>query len=216
MSKRMGIILVVILSISLLMSGCQRSASTASLVPATPASPTAIKTTPLENPTKVAPTATKAAVVTSAPSATPKPTLAETTVATTEGGTVQTAAPTSSNPVAIPTLTVPATYTLQKGEWPICIARRFNLDHTQLLAVNHLALNTIPAEGTVLTLPSGTTWSYGDRARFEHPTTYTVMPDDTIYTIACYFGDVSPEAIIAANGLSSPYTLTPGQTIKIP
>jgi LysM repeat protein len=39
---------------------------------------------------------------------------------------------------------------------------------------------------------------------------------DTIYTIACAFGDVDPNAIIVVNGLESPYTLTPGQVLQIP
>jgi hypothetical protein len=34
--------------------------------------------------------------------------------------------------------------------------------------------------------------------------------------VACRYGDVDPMGIAAANGLSSPYTLTPGTTIQIP
>src|SRR5690606_3962464 len=32
----------------------------------------------------------------------------------------------------------PSTYTLQKGEFPYCIARRFNVDPTQLLSMSGL------------------------------------------------------------------------------
>ncbi len=39
---------------------------------------------------------------------------------------------------------------------------------------------------------------------------------DTIYSVACYYGDVDPMAIAAVNGLSSPYTLNPGSMIQIP
>jgi hypothetical protein len=39
---------------------------------------------------------------------------------------------------------------------------------------------------------------------------------DNIYIIACYYGDVDPLAIAAANGLSAPYTLTPGAVLSIP
>jgi LysM repeat protein len=165
----------------------------------------------LENPTKGAPTATKAVVVTDA-----APAATEATVEATTAGTTAVTEAAATTPGVIPTLTKPATYTLQKGEWPICIARRFDVDHTELLTDNNLAMNTTPAEGTVLKIPATGSWSYGDRARFEHPTTYTVKADDTVYTVACYFGDVSPEAIIAANSLTTPYTLTAGQTLKIP
>jgi LysM repeat protein len=49
-----------------------------------------------------------------------------------------------------------------------------------------------------------------------HPTNYTVSSGDTIYSIACLFGAVDPYAIATANGLSSPYTLTAGQSLYIP
>jgi LysM repeat protein len=69
--------------------------------------------------------------------------------------------------------------------------------------------------GETLTIPSTGTFP-GPRALLSHPTTYTVDAGDTIYWVACYYGDVYPMAIAAVNGLSSPYTLTPGSTIEIP
>jgi hypothetical protein len=46
---------------------------------------------------------------------------------------------------------------------------------------------------------------------------FTVQaPNDTIYKIGCYFGDVDPNRIIAANNLKEPYALTSGQKIIIP
>ncbi len=45
--------------------------------------------------------------------------------------------------------------------------------------------------------------------------TYTVQPGDTIYKIARNFG-VSPSAIIAANDLSNPGLIRPGQVLTIP
>lgn len=47
------------------------------------------------------------------------------------------------------------------------------------------------------------------------PTTYTVMPGDWVYNIARKF-NVSPNSIIAANGLRPPYSLRAGQTLTIP
>ena len=110
----------------------------------------------------------------------------------------------------------PATYTLQQGEFPFCIARRFNVDAGDLLSINGLNMNSHPAAGTVLTIPQSSTWSSGPRALIPHPTTYTVNAGDSIYSIACTFGDVDPNAIIYANALQSPYTLSSGQTLNIP
>ncbi len=141
--------------------------------------------------------ATSIVVATVAPTATPKPTA------------------TATLP-AIPTLERPSTYTLQKGEWPICIARRYNLDVGSLLAANNLSMNSRPSAGTVLSIPSSGTWSSGSQQLLDHPTDYTVQSGDTIYSIACAFGNVSPEGIIAANSLQSPYTVSAGSTLRIP
>jgi LysM repeat protein len=57
----------------------------------------------------------------------------------------------------------------------------------------------------------------GNRSLRAHPTTYIVASGDTIYSIACLFGDVDPEAIAYVNNITSPNKqLTPGQTINIP
>ncbi|MFZ6021265.1 MAG: LysM peptidoglycan-binding domain-containing protein, partial [Chloroflexota bacterium] len=108
------------------------------------------------------------------------------------------------------------TYTLQKGEWPICIARRYNLDLNAFFSANNLNMNSRPAEGTVLMIPATGTWSSGPRALKAHPADYTVKAGDTIYSIACDFGDVDPMAIAAANNLQAPYTLKVGDVIRIP
>lgn len=123
--------------------------------------------------------------------------------------------PTPTMPV-IPTATRPETYTLHPGEWPICIARRFNLDLATFLDANGMTMESRPAAGTVLKIPSTGTWSAGERALKSHPTSYSVRSGDTIYSVGCAFGDVDPEAIIIANNLESPYSLTGGQTLQIP
>ena len=116
--------------------------------------------------------------------------------------------------VSVPTLTRPATYTLQKGEFPFCIARRYDLNVGALLSANGMSMDAKPGVGTVLQISSGGSYD-GNRALRAH-TDYTVNSGDTIYSIACYFGDVSPEAIIAVNGLSGPDDITAGMTLKIP
>jgi LysM repeat protein len=116
----------------------------------------------------------------------------------------------------IPTLTRPSTYTLKAGEFPFCIARRFDVDAGTLLSINGLAGNSQVYAGTVLKIPKTSQWSNGARALRSHPGKYTVVGGETIYSIACIFGDVSPEGIIAANGLKSPYSLSSGTVLQIP
>ncbi|HEY58758.1 MAG TPA: LysM peptidoglycan-binding domain-containing protein [Anaerolineae bacterium] len=138
------------------------------------------------------------------------------------GGTTPTPKPQppTATPVpttaGIPTITVPSSYTLHKGEYPYCLARRFNIDPNTLLAVNGLSRGQVVYPGTVLTIPQNAPPFPGNRAWHPHPDTYTVRVGDTIYSIACYYGDVSPEAIAAANGISVNTPLTPGQTLHIP
>ncbi len=117
-----------------------------------------------------------------------------------------------------PTVTpgIPSTYTLQKGEFPFCIARRFNVNQTELLALNGLTLNSKPDVGFTLKIPQTGNHFVSQRALKSHPTTYTVKAGDTIYTVACAFGDVSPDMIALVNGLSAPYNLSVGQTLQIP
>jgi LysM repeat protein len=92
-----------------------------------------------------------------------------------------------------------------------------NVNLTDLLALNNLTLNSNPPIGTKLLIPqSGNLWSSGDRALKPHPATYIVLSSDTIYGIACQFGDVFPEEIARVNGLVEPYDLSPGQELEIP
>jgi len=120
--------------------------------------------------------------------------------------------------VEVPTATPgrPTTYTLKGGEFPYCIARRFNVDVGELLRLNGLGTNPLYHAGMTLKIPQSGKPFPGKRALRSHPTTYTVKSGDTIYGIACLFGDVSPEAIAYANNLKKPYNLKVGQTLQIP
>jgi LysM repeat protein len=110
----------------------------------------------------------------------------------------------------------PATYNLQSGEFPFCIARRFNVDPDQLLASSGLVDGVIYPAGTPLKIPQTGTFP-GDRMLQNHPTTYTVVSSsETLYSIACKYGDVDPSAIAAANGISAGAALSAGQTLSIP
>lgn len=146
--------------------------------------------------------------------ATARPTGVGISVATQVPTKIPTQAPTVLVPTATPGL--PGTYTLQEGEWCYCLARRFNILAGTLIGANPACASGSIPPGSVLTIPQGAAPWDGVRALVAHPASYTVRANDTIYTIACYYGDVDPNAIIYANSLQSPYTLTPGQVLNIP
>lgn len=123
------------------------------------------------------------------------------------GGTLPTSAPVGSRP---------ATYTLQKGEFPYCIARRFDVDPDALLSLNSLSSGNIYYPNLTLKIPQSGNFP-GTRALRNHPATYTVpSATDTIYGIACLFGDVDPAAIAQANNIAVGAALTSGQQLSIP
>lgn len=127
-----------------------------------------------------------------------------------------TKAPTATMaPVPTSTPGLPRTYTLQAGEFPFCIARRFNVNQYELLSASGLSLSSRPRTGYTLTIPQTGDPFDGNRTLRAHPSTYTVSSGDTLNSIACMYGDVSPDAIAAANNLSS-NKLSVGQTLQIP
>lgn len=202
MTKKSASVIISLVLFSLLLSGCKLPASQA------PTETDEAMTTPIsiqtDSPISMTQTAIAKNITTSTLSA------------------AETAAPTPTNTpeptevVAVPTVTRPTEYTIHEGEFVYCIARRFNLDPEDLMSVNGLAEGDLLSPGETLQIPQTGTWSGEGRVLNAHPTTYTVSSGETIYSIACYFGDVSPEAIIAVNHLEEPYTLTSGQVLNIP
>lgn len=233
MSKKATIIIVIALAATLLFSACERSAQQPLATPS--AVPTSLTAQPT-NLSLVQAWGTKTAMYvdtmvalgtftpaptsgTPQPTATPLPpgTVVATSVLPATGA--PTVAPvTGLTPVIIvatPTPGRPSTYILQSGEFPYCIARRFNVDPNDLLAANGLSSGQVLQPGLQLTIPA--TGSFpGVRALNSHPATYTVAVDDNIYKIACYFGDVDPAAIAAANGITVTTPLVTGQILNIP
>lgn len=138
-------------------------------------------------------------------------------VSTLPVATVETIEPTAKAVVIVPTATPgkPATYTLQDGEFPYCIARRFDVNPGDLLALNNIGGNVDP--GVTLKIPVDSKWPVEfERSLRDHPATYTVQTGQTIYEIACLFGDADPNAIILANDLQAPYSVSAGQVLQIP
>lgn len=110
----------------------------------------------------------------------------------------------------------PPYYTLQPGEFPYCIARRFNVDPKELLALNGLSSGMLYSPGLVLTIPQTGNPFPAPRSLLAHPIpNYTVMQQMTVYQLACQFGDVDPVVLMQVNSLTSPI-LSLGQTISIP
>ncbi len=218
MSKKVIIIIAIALAATVLFVACNRPASNPVL-----ATPTSEGNTPL--PTGISlvqawGTSTAVALQTAAAQGLISPTPTETPNSLTLVPPAGTATTPATTPIiVVPTLTPgrPSTYTLQKGEFPYCIARRFNVDPTALLAANGLTLSSAQdlQPGLVLTIPASGSFP-GTRALNPHPTTYTVQVGDTIYKIACHFGDVDPSSIAAANGITLTTPVTTGQVLNIP
>lgn len=231
-NQRLRIIFVPILLI-LGLAACVRPASTP---PGVEATPTNVSSFPVPGATDdVMSQLEKAATQTvmaqmGTPISSPTPVLVEATpvpveaTPVTEATTVvqlpeaPVAAAATSTPISVPTATpgIPSSWTLQKGEHPYCIARRFNVNPDELLRVNGLSANSLVYGGMVLKIPQTGNPFPAARTLKPHPDNYTVSSGDTIYSIACLYGDADPYAIAAANGLTSPYTLKAGQTLYIP
>lgn len=111
----------------------------------------------------------------------------------------------------------PTSYTLQEGEFVYCIARRFNVDPVETLTLNGLNDSQTIYPGLVIKIPQTGHPFPGDRMLRNHPATYTVATSgETVFSVACAFGDVDPAAIAQANNISVNATLSVGQTLNIP
>jgi LysM repeat protein len=122
------------------------------------------------------------------------------------------------NPTPSPTATEKpiGTYIVQSEYETIeCLTRRFDRDLNTLLALNLLDANAKLKVEMEILLSTGPFYK-GERTLKPHPATYTVLSGDTVYDIACSFGDISPERIMFENRLTDPLNLTVGQQLSIP
>ena len=174
--------------------------------------------------TALALSGTPVAAVVSATPAVGGPTITPTSIISIPTGAVTTptstlaVAATSGNQVvntSVPVGSRPSTYILQQGEFPYCIARRFDVDPEQLLTLSGLSDGVLYPPGTQLQIPQSGSFP-GSRSLRNHPTTYSASAGETIYAVACSFGDVRPEDIATANGLAVNTTLSAGQSLSIP
>lgn len=162
-------------------------------------------------------TATPAAGITATidpalPTATPTAAAAVSTP--TNANTVVTAAPAATS--VPPVIAGGSEYFLREGEFPYCIARRYNVDPEALIKASGLTNPDIYYAGLRLVIPSAGPFP-GTRSLKAHPASYTVASgSETIYSIACAFGDADPNAIATTNGISASAKLTVGQVLQIP
>lgn len=125
--------------------------------------------------------------------------------------------PNTIEPTPTPIESIPIAYILQRGEYPYCIARRLNIDPNELLVLNGLKPDQSFYIGTILKIPQTNRIFPGNRVLQTHPTTYTVSTSsETIYSVACLFGDVDPVNIAQVNNISIDSALLIGQQLNIP
>jgi LysM repeat protein len=242
--KRGAMIASILMLVAILASACNQAYSQAPSVTDTPIGPNSLFDTPLVQPTNMTDvqnfaTGTALAILngtpggvvataTLPPNTTPLvgegPTITPTSIislptdaVTTPSATLAVASTNQGQVVntSVPVGSRPATYTLQEGEFVYCLARRFDVDPDQILSLNGLSQSTTIYPGTVLKIPQSGSFP-GARALRNHPTSYTASAGETLYGVACAFGDVDPSSIASANGLSVGTTLTSGQQLSIP
>jgi len=230
-TKRGLTIASTLLLVAILVSACEQPYSTAPAVTNTPIDPNSFFSTPIpsqpsnmQDVENITTQTAIAAIVSPTPGGA---TAAPVTGATATSTPIINLPATSTQAVSVvPTSTSvpsgsrPSTYTLKNGEFPYCIARRFNVDPDQLLSLSGLtsAQADSLSAGTVLTIPQSGSFP-GDRSWHAHPATFTVgvtYDTNTVYGVACYYGDVEPSVIAQNNGISVDATLTAGQTLNIP
>lgn len=128
----------------------------------------------------------------------------------------------TATPTVTPTVTpivpsVPTSWEIQKGETLECLARRFDVDLEDLKAANPGVEAWNLKIGQRIEIPQNSKWP-GERAvgTWPRPDTWTVGPDETVYLIACAYGDVWPEEIIQFNNIQDPNDLSGYTELYIP
>ena len=111
---------------------------------------------------------------------------------------------------------IPEEYLLHEGEYLFCLARRFNILPDYISEYNGFESFHLHYPGEIISIPIDGPSYIGDRSLQYHPTTYEVVYGDTLYSIACLFGDVFPESIAELNGIDLEDQLTPGHFLQIP
>ena len=226
--KQGAIVTTSLLLAAVLISACQQPYSTPPAATNTPLDPNSLFTTPMGEPDSMEDvqnfiTQTALAGEPGAVVATATPGVSG-EVPTVTATPIIDLNPTATQAVAVATTAAPSVsgseWVLKNGEFPYCIARRYNVDPTDLIKASGLSSPDIYYEGQKLIIPQNSTWpeSLGSRSLLTRPGTYTVTgnSDLTIYGVACKYGDINPATIAQNNNLSVDAALTVGQALNIP
>jgi LysM repeat protein len=225
-----GLAIASLIVLTLFLGACTRTASTPAPTAATGQTPSALtgQQATMEAVRSALLTQTAQAASGSAATSTPLVVVTQGTPSAPLGtGTPKATTGTTS---AAPTTCGPTTYTVLQGEWVYSIARKFYVDPQAIIDLNGLVApyaltpgqtlkipGDCPAGATPVVIatvtPGGPTITPGGTV--VAGTVYYVQAGEWVYSIARKFG-VDPQAIIDANNLVAPYTLSVGQKLIIP
>jgi LysM repeat protein len=108
------------------------------------------------------------------------------------------------------------TYTVQRGDGLMKIARALDLDWEQLAEINDLTPPYLLYPGNVLKLPgsAGEQVAQTTEVPLEVPEFYTAENSESLFVLAHYYG-LDWIQLAGMNDLNFPYMLEPGQTIRL-
>jgi len=159
---------------------------------------------------------TSAALESALPSLGPTPTLTPSTTTTTTSVVTDTLDSGLAAATPVPGTTA---YEVQPGDWIFTIASQFGVDPEDIVEFNDLTSPSQFQPGLVLKIPPPTTATPAPSAKPSRPmargTVHIVKPGDWVWRIARMY-NVDPQAIIAANHLTHPGMIYPGQRLIIP
>lgn len=115
---------------------------------------------------------------------------------------------------ATPVQARPTSYTVKPGDWLYKIARDLGVSPHDLIAANpQINPNAILQPGTVLNVPGAT--PSGTGGGDTGAKTYTVKLGDNLFRIGLNHG-TTYQILAPLNNIAPPYTVYPGQVIKLP